>query len=58
MKLSPEQRAFAHLAHKLAPGGTVLRTQPLNGGSSARMDALEIMQANGTCLRVVVRRPG
>lgn len=58
MKLSPSPHAFTRLAHKLAPGGTVLRTQPLNGGSSARVDALEIMQANGTCLRVVVRRPG
>lgn len=58
MTPSLEQHAFTCLAHKLALGGTFLHTWPLNGGSSARMDALEIAQADGMLLRVVVRQPG
>ncbi|MCH7579513.1 MAG: phosphotransferase, partial [Chloroflexi bacterium] len=48
--------ALARLAEELVPGSRVIRTRRLRGGIGARMHVLDIEQANGTRLKVSLRR--
>ncbi len=48
---------LAQVAQALAPGGRLLRTWPLAGGSSAMMIGLEIAQAGGSVRKAVMRLP-
>lgn len=47
---------FKRLIQRIAPGSRLLRAWPLTGGVSAQMTALEIVRADGTTVRWVVRR--
>lgn len=55
-------KAFELVAQRLAPDTTpppvLLDVQPLHGGISAQMVALEIAMPNGETRKVIVRRPG
>ena len=59
-----ERGPFARLVERLArpdgiaPGATLARSWPLEGGVSATVDALELQRPDGTVQRVVVRRHG
>lgn len=53
-----KHRTFEALAQKIAPGGRLLRAWALQGGISAETTALEIQEADGGRMRVIVRRPG
>ena len=50
--------AFAKLVQTFAPQNKLLRTWPLPGGISARMDVVEMEGPDGGIEWVVVRRPG
>lgn len=49
---------FAPLVASLAPGGKLLSAQPLTGGVSAQITALELEHPDGTCEKLVVREYG
>src|SRR6185312_7856316 len=51
-------RAFARLAHKMAPDSTLLRAWTLHGGVSARVTAIEIRHADAQTQRLIVRQHG
>ncbi len=48
--------AFARLVEELAPGGRMVRARRLRGGLGARMQVLDIERADGTRLKVSLRR--
>ena len=48
--------ALARLVEELAPGGRLVRTRRLRGGLGARMQVLDIERADGTRLKVSLRR--
>ncbi len=48
--------ALARLVEELAPGGLLVRTRRLRGGLGARMQVLEIDRADGSRLKVSLRR--
>ena len=48
--------ALARLVEELAPGGRLVRARRLRGGLGARMQVLDIERADGTRLKVSLRR--
>ncbi len=48
--------SLARLVHQLEPGGHLVRTRRLRGGVGARMDILDIERADGTRIKVSLRR--
>ncbi len=50
--------AFARLANTIRPGSTLERLTPLHGGVSALITAMDIVHADGTRERLVVRQHG
>jgi aminoglycoside phosphotransferase (APT) family kinase protein len=50
--------AFARLARKMAPDGTLLRAWALHGGVSARVTAIELQHADGQAQKLIVRQHG
>jgi aminoglycoside phosphotransferase (APT) family kinase protein len=55
---SDEERQFERLLRVVAPGSRLIRSRPLTGGISARLDALEIERPEGQRARIVLRRHG
>jgi aminoglycoside phosphotransferase (APT) family kinase protein len=55
---SDEERQFERLLRVVAPGSRLIRSWPLTGGISARLDALEIERPEGQRARIVLRRHG
>jgi aminoglycoside phosphotransferase (APT) family kinase protein len=49
---------YKAITERIAPGATVVRRWPLEGGVSAQVDALEIAHPDGSHVRLVVRRHG
>lgn len=49
---------WSPLVQLLAPGGRLIRTWPLSGGSSATMTALAVATASGETRQWIVRQPG
>lgn len=56
MTQTPDHSVFASIARRL--GGRLLRHAPLTGGVSARVEVLEIEQADQSIRKVVFRQPG
>jgi hypothetical protein len=50
--------AFAELAHRIDPGGKMIRTWDLSGGASAQVTGFEIESGGGGRERLVLRRHG
>jgi aminoglycoside phosphotransferase (APT) family kinase protein len=50
--------AFAELAHRIDPGGRMIRTWELAGGVSAQVTGFEIESGEGSRERLVLRRHG
>jgi hypothetical protein len=55
---SDEERQFERLLRVVAPGSRLIRSWPLTGGISARLDAVELARPEGEPARIVVRRHG
>ncbi len=53
-----DTRAFARLAHKMAPDSTLLRVWTLHGGISAQVTAIELQHADGQTRKLIVRQHG
>lgn len=58
MAAANEANPFDRLVQMIAPGSTLRRAWPLQGGVSAQVTALEIEQPDGRTRRLVVRRHG
>ena len=58
MTVSSEAAGFEALVQTLAPHSRLLRTWPLQGGSSAQMTALTFVRPDGETKIVIVRRIG
>lgn len=56
MSTVPDDAVFEEVARRL--GGRLLRHDPLAGGVSARVEALDLVLADGETRRVVLRLPG
>lgn len=55
---SIETQKLEQVAQIIAPGSTLLRTWPLQGGISAEMIAFEIQRSDGETSRMILRQPG
>ena len=56
--MESDDARFAAIAARIAPGASLVRRWPLEGGVSARVDALEIVHPDGSHERLVLRRHG
>jgi aminoglycoside phosphotransferase (APT) family kinase protein len=58
MHAERDERQFAALVQRLAPGGRLLRAWPLEGGVSAQVTAFELEAADGRRRTLLLRRHG
>ena len=58
MTESKEDKKFEQVIHKIDPQSKLLRTWELQGGVSARVTALEIVQPDGQTKKMIVRQHG
>ncbi|MDQ6418865.1 phosphotransferase [Paenibacillus sp. LHD-117] len=56
--LEQNQACWHSVVERIAPGGKLLRSRKLEGGVSAEVTALEVLETSGEVLKLVVRRHG